>query len=81
MVKQYKHLRTVLDGKLNFEAKTNIIRRKALQGIHFMRKLCSINMDVSFMKMFYAINVLLNLSYIFLIFVGTGTSMKEIRLS
>lgn len=53
VVKQYKYLGTIIDDKLQFEENTDIIRGKALQRMHFLRKLRLFNMDVSFMKMFY----------------------------
>ena len=52
VVKQYKYLGTIIDDKLQFEENTDIIRGKALQRMHFLRKLRLFNMDVSFMKMF-----------------------------
>ncbi|KAF7648010.1 hypothetical protein LDENG_00163040, partial [Lucifuga dentata] len=54
VVSQYKYLGTVLDEELSFEANTDAVRGKALQRLYFLRKLCSFNVDMSFIKMFYS---------------------------
>lgn len=53
VVKRYKYLRTLFDDKLDFEVNTNIIRGKALQHMHFLKKRCNFNIDVSYENVLY----------------------------
>ena len=49
----YKYLGTVFDNKLNFTANVDILCKKGMQRLHYLRKLKSFNSSVNVLELVY----------------------------
>ena len=80
VAQQYKYLRTIIDDKLTFEQNLDVVCAKAHQRMYFYLKLRSLDVDTTFMRMFYSSFIESVLTFSFICWFGSLTLKNRNRL-